>query len=106
MLVKLFLYNVAWYVAAVVVADLPPILLFFLMHRYGVLGALGPQIVATVIFFALLCGQAFLHLRFLNRKYPDRQQRNPWLTILVTVLTFATFWLIVLDLILWASSRA
>jgi len=100
--VKRFWFNLAWYVLAVVVVDMLPILFFFLMHRFDMLGSLAPQVIATLLFIVLIGGQALFHLHFLNRIDPSRADKNIWTMIAVSVLVFVTYWLIIIGMIVWA----
>lgn len=102
---KRFFFNLAWYLLVVIVVDVPPILVFFLMHRFNLMGSLAPQIIATVLFLALMAGQGYLHLRLLNRFYPQDTDRNIWTMLGVSVLAFSTFWLLIIGLIGWATSK-
>src|SRR5450756_98297 len=101
-----FWFNLLWHVMAVIIVDIPPILIFFLMHRFNVLGSLAPQVIATSLFLALLCGQAFLHLHFLNRRDPLQVDKNVWTMLAVTVLVFVTFWIIIVGCLLYTSDAA
>lgn len=98
--------NLLWYLAVVIVVDLPPILIFFLLHRFNLLGSLAPQVIATILFLGLMLGQGYLHLHLLNRRYPEDGDRNAWTMLAVSVAAFATFWIIIIVLIAWATSRA
>ncbi|MHB9111039.1 MAG: hypothetical protein ACYC4D_00170 [Thermoleophilia bacterium] len=102
---KRVLLNLLWYLAVVIVVDVPPILIFFLLHRFDLLGSLAPQVIATFLFLGLLVGQGYLHLHLLNRRYPQNADRNVWTMLAVSVATFATFWIIIIALIAWATSR-
>lgn len=102
---KFYLYNLLWYLMVVIVADVPPILVFFLLHRYNLLGSLAPQVVSTFMFLGLLVGQSYLHLRMLNRRFPREGDRNTWTMIAMNIAAFATFWIIIIALIAWATSR-
>ncbi len=97
-------FNLLWYVMAVIIVDIPPILVFFLMHRFNLLGSLAPQIISTFLFLALLCGQAILYLYFLKRRDPLQVDKNVWTMLAVTVLVFVTFWIIIVGLIIWATT--
>lgn len=99
---KRFLFNLAWYVLAVMVVDMLPILFFFLMHRFDLLGSLAPQVIATLLFIVLIGGQASFHLHFLNRIDPTRADKNIWTMIATSVLVFITYWLIIISMIVWA----
>ncbi|MBE3066362.1 MAG: hypothetical protein IMZ73_02870, partial [Chloroflexi bacterium] len=46
----------------------------------------------------------FLHLSQLNKRYPERGDRNIWTTLAVTLLAFVTLPVIVMALIFWAMS--
>jgi len=100
--VKRFLFNLAWFVMAVIVVDMVPILFFFLMHRFDLLGSLAPQVIATLLFLVLIGGQAFFHLHFLNRMDPSRADRNVWTMIATSALVFLTYWVIIISMIVWA----
>ena len=102
MQVKRFLFNLAWFVMAVIVVDMVPILFFFLMHRFDLLGSLAPQVIATLLFLVLIGGQAFFHLHFLNRMDPSRADRNVWTMIATSALVFLTYWVIIISMIVWA----
>ncbi|MFA5802934.1 MAG: hypothetical protein WC911_10775 [Thermoleophilia bacterium] len=99
---KRFLFNLAWFVMAVIVVDMVPILFFFLMHRFDLLGSLAPQVIATLLFLVLIGGQAFFHLHFLNRMDPSRADRNVWTMIATSALVFLTYWVIIISMIVWA----
>lgn len=101
---KRFPLNLGWYLAAVLVVDIPPVLIFFLMHRFNMMGGLAPQIIATVLFLALLCGQALLHLHILNRRFPAQVDKNVWSMLAVSFLVFSTFWVFTIGLIIWATT--
>ncbi|MHB1325228.1 MAG: hypothetical protein ACYDGS_01625 [Thermoleophilia bacterium] len=98
-------FSLLWYVMAVIIVDIPPVLVFFLMHRFNLLGSLAPQVISTFLFLALLAGQGYLHLRLLNRLYPHETDRNAWTMLAASVAAFATFWLIIIALIAWATSK-
>jgi len=102
---KRFWLNLAWYLLVVILVDIPPILIFFLMHRFNLLGSLAPQIIATALFLTLMAGQGYLHLRLLNRRYPQEADRNAWTMLAVSVVSFATFWIVIIALITWATSK-
>lgn len=99
---KRFLFNLAWFVMTVIVVDMVPILFFFLMHRFDLLGSLAPQLIATLLFLVLIGGQAFFHLHFLNRIDPSRADRNVWTMIAMSALVFLTYWVIIISMIVWA----
>jgi len=99
-----FRFNLLWYLGLVIMADLLPIGAFFMLHMASGIGNVAPQIIASAIFFLVLCGQAFLHLHLLTHRYPERGEKNVWDTLAVTFLAFATFWAIVISLILWTNS--
>lgn len=101
---KRFWFNLLWYLVVVVLADVLPIILFLLLHMVQGLAAVAPQIIATALAFFILSGQAFLHLSRLNKRYPERGDRNVWTTLAVTLLAFVTLPVIVMALILWAMS--
>ncbi|MBI5871035.1 MAG: hypothetical protein HZB44_08825 [Actinobacteria bacterium] len=103
---KRVVLSLLWYLAVVVLVDIPPILLFFLMHRFNLLGSLAPQIMATFLFLGLMAGQAYLHLHLLNRRFPQDGDKNAWTMITVSLAAFATFWIIVIALIAWATNRS
>jgi len=103
---KRFWLSLLWYVAIVIVVDIPPILVFFLLHRFNLMGSLAPQFIATFLFLALLLGQGILFLRILNKRYPEDSDKNIWTMLAVSVFAFATFWFIILGLIGWATSKA
>jgi hypothetical protein len=83
-------------------ADLLPIGAFFTLHLSQGIGNAAPQVIASAIFFVVLAVQAFLHLHLLNKRYPERGEKNIWDALAVTFLAFVTFWLIVIALIVWA----
>ncbi len=101
-----FWFNLIWYLVAVVIADLLPIGIFYRLHTIGGMGSALPQIVASALFFILICIQAFAHLHQMNKRFPDQEDRNVWTTMIVTGLVVLTFWLIIAGLIFWATSSA
>ena len=101
---KRFLFNLLWYVGAVVVADLLPITAFFLLHMSQGIGNVAPQIIGSALFFIILAAQAFLHLHLLGKRYPEQENRNIWSALTVTLLVFLTYWLIVIGVIVWTVS--
>ncbi|MHB0867458.1 MAG: hypothetical protein ACYC6B_08865 [Thermoleophilia bacterium] len=101
---KRFWFNLLWYLAAVILADVLPIFLFLMLHMVEGLSAVAPQLIATALSCFILCVQAFLHLSQLNKRYPERGDRNIWSTLGVTFLVFVTLPVIVLALIVWAMS--
>lgn len=103
---KRILLSLLWYLGVVVLVDIPPILLFFLMHRFSLLGSLAPQVIATFLFLGLMVGQGYLHLHLLNKRYQEQGDKNAWTMITVSLATFATFWIIVIAMIAWATSRS
>lgn len=103
---KRFWVSLLWYLAVVVVVDMPPILIFFLMHRFNLMGSLAPQVIATLLFLGLMVVQGYLFLQLLNRRHPGEIDKNAWTTMMVSVAAFVTFWLIIILLIIWATSRA
>lgn len=103
---KRYWLSLAWYLLVVILVDIPTILIFFLMHRFDLLGNLAPQIISTAIFLVLMIGQGYLYLRLLTRRFPQDADRNAWTMLAVSVAAFATFWMIIIVLIAWATSKA
>ncbi|MHB1390942.1 MAG: hypothetical protein ACYCXF_06875 [Thermoleophilia bacterium] len=102
---KRFRFNLLWYLGVVVLADIVPLVLFLLLHLVGSLATVAPQLIATVLFFFVLCVQAFMHLNQMNRRFPESGDRNVWSTLGLTLLAVVTMPVIILALIVWASSR-
>ena len=96
-----FLFNLLWYIGAVIMADLLPIAAFFLLHMSQGLGNVAPQIIGSALFFIILAAQAFLHLHILGKLFPGQENRNVWTALTVTLLVFLTYWLIVIGVIVW-----
>jgi len=102
--VSRFRFNLLWYLGVVVMADLLPVGAFMMLHMVRGIGNLAPQIIASSIFFIILSAQAFLHLHFIGKYYPERGDKNIWSVLTVTLLAFFTLPAIIIALLVWATS--
>jgi len=99
-----FLFNLIWYLLAVVLVDLLPLGVFFRLHGTELFGTVAPTIIASALFFILIAVQAFAHLHQMHKRYPGSEESNVWTTLVVTFLVAITFPAIVAVLIAWVLS--